>query len=403
METPARGDRRFVAQVALALLLSNARYWSTVAPIVRGELRRWERRARAIEDPELRALALGKLRGEGFNAEAAAMLATRAPRSRRKDVVQAIVALELLFDYLDGLTERPSADPLGDGERMFRTFTNAVALSPNGASELLGQRGSSDEGEYLDELARTVALALTRLPSSAAIAEVAGQTAALGAQAQIRMHASPQLGNGQLEEWARQAAGGTGLPWRELLAGAASSVLALHALIAAAADPRTTPGEAREIELAYRSTCALLTLLDGLVDHDEDTRAGAAGTVGGLGYLSLYEDRDELSQVLADLARRAASQARSLRDAPHHAMLPVGVVAYYTSAAGARSELAGPIAKRLRRQLSPLILPTLALMHAWRLAKRIRSELREPASAVARRASIVTEGSRKDAEGANEG
>ena len=86
---------------------------------MRRELRRWEQRALAIEDPALRALALEKLRGEGFHAEAAAMLATLAPRCHRQDVVEAIVALELLFDYLDGLTERPSGDPLGEGERLF--------------------------------------------------------------------------------------------------------------------------------------------------------------------------------------------------------------------------------------------------------------------------------------------
>ena len=136
-----------------------------------------------------------------------------------------------------------------------------------------------------------------------------------------------QLGRNQVEEWARGEAEGTGLEWRELLAGAASSVLALHALIAAAADPRTTPAEAEEIASAYLCICVPLTLLDGLVDHDEDTRAGE-GThghgPGGLGYLDLYEDRDELSQALTDATRRAILQARALRHGPHHAITLVG-------------------------------------------------------------------------------
>jgi tetraprenyl-beta-curcumene synthase len=78
----------------------------------RGALRRWERRAEQIENPEPRALARGKLRDERFNAEVAATLATLAPRRARKDAVEAIVALEVLFDYLDGLTERHASDPL---------------------------------------------------------------------------------------------------------------------------------------------------------------------------------------------------------------------------------------------------------------------------------------------------
>jgi len=374
---PARtlGDRGLVARAGLALVLANARYWRSIAAIVRRELRRWEQRAQAIDDPELRTLALEKLRGEGFHAEAAAMLATLAPRAHRQDVVEAIVALELLFDYLDGLTERPSADPLGDGERLFGALTDAVVVVPRAGAgknlELSPQ--NDDDGGYLEILSRTVSDALARLPAALAITEVAQRIAALGGQAQTRMHAASQLGTEQVEAWARREAEGTGLQWRELLAGSASSVLALHALIAAAADPSTTPVQAAEIESAYLSTCTVLTLLDGLVDHEQDRLSGEESLHG---YISLYGDPHELSQALTGAAQRAAAQARALPNGPHHTMILVGVVAYYTSHPGARGELAAPIAKGLQRQLTPLISPTLAIMNAWRLAKRTRARNR---------------------------
>jgi tetraprenyl-beta-curcumene synthase len=382
------GDRRLVARAGLALVLANVRYWRTVAPIVRGQLRHWEQRAGAIDDPELRALALEKLRDESFHAEAAAMLATLAPREHRRDVVEAIVALELLFDYLDGLTELPTADPLGDRALLFNAYRDALAPHPPGAGELADRH----DGDYLQGLSDTVSDRLQRLPAACAIAPLALENAALGAQTQVRMHTVAELGVGQLEDWARSAADGTGLPWRELLAAAASSVLVIHALIAAAADPGTTGVQAAEIETAYLSTCVLLTLLDGLVDHDEDTRAAnASGAAAGLGYLGLYEDRrEELSQTLTGAARRAAMQARALPNGPHHLMVLVGVVAYYTSAPGANSELAAPIVKPLQRQLAPLIFPTLALMRAWRLAKRVRADGKLPAIAGGRRASIIS-------------
>ncbi len=392
MSVATLGDRELVARAGLALVLANARYWTSVAPIVRRELRRWEQRASAIDDPELRALALEKLRGEGFHAEAAAMLATLAPRSSRGDVVEAIVALELLFDYLDGLTERPSADPLGEGERLFGAYTDALVV---GAESNGGALDSNDDkparrdeerwadGGYLEALSGAVRAVLERLPAAGAIAEVARASAQRSAQAQIRMHAASQLGTEQVEEWARGEAEGAGLEWRELLAGAASSVLAVHTLIAAAADPGTTPEDAAEIESTYLSTCVLLTLLDGLVDHEQDTQAGeddgippTPGEIGratGVGYLGFYEDRDELSEVLSDATHRAALQARALPNGAHHAMTLVGVVAYYTSAQGARSELAAAIVKRLQGELRPLMSPTLALMRAWRMAKRLRA------------------------------
>ncbi|HTA96143.1 MAG TPA: DUF2600 family protein [Solirubrobacteraceae bacterium] len=377
------GDRRLAARAGLALVAANARYWTSVAPLVRVELRRWRRRARAIEDPELRALALEKLRSESFHAEAAAMLATLAPRAHRRDVVRAIVALELLFDYLDGLTERPSTDPLGEGERLFDAYVDAFATGSHSYGALMpipdehAQRQDSRwaDGGYLQELSGTVSRALERLPASAAIAPVARSCAARGAQAQIRMHAAGRLGAEQLEDWARREVdsladheGRPKLGWRELLAGAASSVLAIHALLAAAADPRTTPARAVAIESAYRHTCVLLTLLDGLVDHEHDRQPGAT-PANSLGYIDLYPDRDELAQTLLDTAETALRQASALPDGSYHAMTVAGTVAYYTTASSARGELATPIVKRLRTQLTPLITPTLALMHVWRRAR----------------------------------
>ncbi|MGH2903683.1 MAG: DUF2600 family protein [Solirubrobacteraceae bacterium] len=375
----ALGDRRLVARAGVALLVANLRYWSTVAGTLRGELRRWERRAQAIEDPELRALALQKLHREGFHAEAAGMLATLAPRAHRRDAVRAIVALELLYDYLDGLTERPSEDPLRDGERLFDAYVKALSGGEPGSRLGGDTRDGGDargdgrrravDGGYLDALSDAVNDALTRLPAAGAITGVARASAIRSAAAQTRMHAACRLGIAQVEEWARGEVDGTELPWQELLAGAASSVLAVHALIAAAADPATTHADAVEIERAYLCTCVLLTLLDGLVDDREDRRSGHAD----LGYVSFFADRDELAQTLTAIARRASVQARALRNGPHHVMILVGVVAYYTSAPGAKSELARPVAERLQRELAPLIFPTLALMRGWRLAKRART------------------------------
>jgi tetraprenyl-beta-curcumene synthase len=358
--TRVASDRRLTARALVALALANARYWFTVAAQVRRQLRHWERRAQAIEDPELRTLALEKLATEGFNAEAAAIAATLAPRANRKHAVRAIVALELLFDYLDGLTERPHEDPLGEGNRLYATFMGAIDPS----AELPGDdRDARAADGYLQELASTVRLAIARLPASEAIAPVARRCAARGAQAQIRMHATPLLGDAQLGEWARAEAEGSGLQWREFLLGAASSVLALHALIAAAADPRTTPAEAEEIDAAYLSICVMATLLDGLIDQQSDTDAGA------LSYIALYEEPALLAQALACAAREASRKSGELRNGPHHLMTLAGVCAYWASAPGARGELAHPALADLRAELQPLLFLPLLVMRAWRASK----------------------------------
>lgn len=366
MVARALGDRRLVLRAALALLLANARYWTSVAPIVRRELSRWKEQAEAIGDPELRALALEKLHGEAFHAEAGAMLATLAPRVHRDTVVVAIVALELLFDYLDGLTELPSRDPLREGDRLFGALRKAVTIPVAGTREFVEQP-VSDDGGYLDELSRAVSAAVARLPSAAAITQVAQQVASRAGDAQIRMHAATQLGMQQLEQWGRNESQCMELDWRELVVGSASSVLVLHALIAAAADPGASSEDAARIANAYLSTCVVLTLLDGLVDHDQDK---AHDGLDGPGYLSLFEDQDELPDVLGQAARRAATQARGLPNGAHHVMILVGVVGYYGSAPGAQNALARPLVARVRQELAPLVSPMLAVVRAWRSARR---------------------------------
>jgi tetraprenyl-beta-curcumene synthase len=362
----AFGDRRLIGQAGAALLLANVRFWSTVAPLVDGQLKRWKRHARTINDPALRALALEKLAEEGFNSEVAATLATLVPRAHREHVVEAIVAYEVMYDYLDGLTEQPAADPLGNGHQLYQAFIDAIALSTEPQGGYYASNRQQDDSGYLEELVKVVRRALAQLPSAGAIAQASERAATRCAEAQIRAHAVPLLGTAQLERWAAGNAAGSSLGWREFLAGSASSVLAVHALIAAAADVRTTPAEAREIDTVYLSICALSTMLDSLVDHERDEQAGQSG------YVRYYEDHDLLAGDLVRAARHAAQHAALLRNGAHHFMTLVGVASYYASAPDASSEFAQPVTQRIRRELEPLITPTLAVMRVWRIAKRIR-------------------------------
>jgi tetraprenyl-beta-curcumene synthase len=250
------------ARAGSALVLANVRYWSTVAPLVRSQLARWKQAARAIGDPELRALALGKLRDEHFNAQVAATLATLSPRAQRARVVEAIVALQVLYDYLDTLGEQPAATATADVEippddrRLFAALTNAVALRLDGESgpatdsarDYYAGRAYADDGGYLQALVVTVNSTLAGLPSTPAVAAVARGAAERCGEAQIVHHEASRLGSPQgiveLRDWATVQASGTGLGWQEYLAGATASVLALHALIAAAADPLMTSANA---------------------------------------------------------------------------------------------------------------------------------------------------------------
>jgi hypothetical protein len=362
VSVPEETERHLQFRALVALSLASVRYVRTVAPVVARCLDHWRARARAIGDPELRKLALRKLDTERFNAEAGAMLATLAPAEHRAGAVEAIVALELLFDLLDGLTERPLADPLADGQRLFAPFVDA--LRPGSSPAAPAHR----HDDYMGELSDAAHRAILVLPAAVAVRDLALLNAQRAAQAQIRMHAVPTLGIEQLQLWAQseaRAAGGL-LGWRELLVGSASSVLSIHALIVAAADGYTTSASAARIGDAYLSVCVLVTLLDGLLDREDDRRHDRPS------YLSVYPEQSLPAQALPSLARGAAAQLGALPNGAHHLAMLAGVVAYYTSAPGARDPLIRPATAGLRRQLAPLILPALAVMHVWRLARRVR-------------------------------
>ena len=366
------------AHAAVALVRANARYWSSVAPIVREQLAHWNRRAHAIPDPALRGLALEKLAEEGFNAEVAATLATLAPPVHRRRVVKAIVALEIIFDYLDGLTEAPAHECPGAGERLFGAFTDAVSVTTQRRGEYFRDHPSSDTSGYLDELVSTVRFALAGLPAAARLSDLLVRAAARSGEAQLRIHSSSLAEPEQLERWATAQAVGTTLEWREFLAGAASSVLGAHALIVAAADRRTTRAQAAELDRAYLSISVLPTVLDSLIDYDRDASAGHPG------YVRLYEDPEVLRERLERVVHDAVARARCVPNGPHHVMTIVGIVAYYTSAPTAKSAFARTATRRTTADLRPLIVPTLAVMHAWRAAKRLRGLGRRDSTAPAR-------------------
>jgi tetraprenyl-beta-curcumene synthase len=365
-------DQVLAVRAGWALTCAHARYWTRLAPLVRRQISQWETRAEKILDPLLRDLALGKLADERFNIEVAAMIATTAPARHRQRTVEAIVALQIMYDYLDALTEQPAPQPIRDRLQYAKAFTDAVTTTPQPVDGYYAYYGGQqDDGGYLAELALTVRTAIGNLPATGAVFEsILVSAAARCAEAQVRIHAAPDAGMGQIERWAIQQAYGTGLQWREWLFAAMGSVVAVHALIAMAASGRSTPRQARELDDTYLWLCVLTTALDHLVDHERDARTGEQS------YLGLYDTREELAEQLAIVVRGATERARKIRNGAHHLMILSGVVAYYTSLPSAMEDYARPVTENVRDELRPLITPTLATMHIWRWAKRLRSRWR---------------------------
>lgn len=332
-----------------AFAVAVARY-RTVAPVVERELARWRREAERIEDPQLRHFAHANLRDAAAHVQVAGLILTLAPRQHRARAVVAAVAIEVAYDYLDSLTEQPHADPLARGARLYQAFVVAFG---GGTTDL------SDDG-YLLALASACRLAFLTLPAAHSVAAQAQAVAVLCGQAQTRTHATAQIGVGQLTDWAREHPI-DGLAWWEAAAGWCASVLALHALIAAAANPATTTTDAHAITAAYLRISALTTLLDSLKDREDDEATSAHSFVG------YYRDDAELATRLATVAGVAVDAASHAPHPAHETMTVAGCAAFYCSGIGTTTATAP-----LRAELQPVISPILAMFTLWRTSSRLR-------------------------------
>ncbi|HEX6206260.1 MAG TPA: DUF2600 family protein [Solirubrobacterales bacterium] len=274
-------------------------YLTTVLPPARRELRRWEPVSRE----------------KAKNAEAVAVFAALAPGSKRATVVRAIVALQVAIDLRDVIEE--------------------------------GGEPSSASAPMLDRLDASWRKEVGALPAYAAVAPLLERAVTRCEEGQRHTHAAAAGDAAALRRWAEALDAPLGYRWFEVAAGASSSVAA-HALIAAAADPGTTTETAALIDTAYHPPVGALTvILDDLVDFEDDRAAGEHN------YMSYYGSPDEAADSLELVADRAAAAIQPLPRASRHRAILAGVAAFYLGAAGADTELGSPVRERLLGSLGP--------------------------------------------------
>jgi len=347
------------ARQSLALLRMMVRYWLVAYPLLRAELRVWERRAAEIPDEQLRADALLTLRRERLNAAGAALFAVVSVEPDPR-LVQLLVAFQLIWDYLDTLAERPAEDVYANAAQLHRALIDA--LLPDAVPvDYYALHPARDDGGYLAALVAACRAGSSALPSFDRVRDIAVQEAARARTVQAVNHAPASERAPALRHLAhsRDVACGE-VSWFEL-AAAASSSLTIHALFAAAADGATTTDTAERVRAAYLPwICALSTLLDSLVDEREDAASGTMSFIGE------YASRAQAVDRLQAIASRSLQSARELPRGERHAVIVAGTVAMYLSdgnawTAGARTATIGVL-----RASGVLALPLLVLLRTWR-------------------------------------
>jgi tetraprenyl-beta-curcumene synthase len=323
----------------------------------------WRRRAEAIPDPVLRRHALTALTEKSPNPEAVAVFAILAPHAHRRGALRAIVALQVAIDYIDILGEQAVPDPLKDGLHLHRALSAAVAPG-TAAEDWYRFHPQGEDGGYLSKLVLTCQRSLESLPAAAALqahTAAAAQRCGLG---QSYTHAAAAGDVAALEHWARRQDAPEGYSWWEVAAGASSSVAA-HALIAAAADRCSTARQAQAIDAAYfPSIGALTVLLDDLIDHDHDAATGEHS------YIAYYADGEVAAERLGLIAARAEATIGALAHPSRHAAILTGVVGFYLGAEEARLPFARPARDRLLKTCGSGVKPIAAVVRLRQQRKR---------------------------------
>lgn len=353
--SPSGGQARLFAGAA-------RRYWLQVYPAARRCKRRLLERALEIPDPVLRDDALTAHRHKGSNSEGLAALAVLAPAPQRATIARSLVAYQLMLDYLDCVSERPSDDPVGNGLCLHRAFE--VALDPDGSHEdyyALAPAGA-DAG-YLVELIETCRAPVASLPSYAAAREALLRQARLCRESQALNHALPFAPvEERLVEWADRTAREQRVEgefeWWELVAAAAASSLNVGALLALAATPGATAAGADRVQSAYFPWASgLNALLDSLVDLDEDP--------DGASHVRRYGSTEVAAERMETIAAGARRRLAELPDGALHEAILAAMGALYL----AQPEAWRPDRERISRAvlgaLGPHARPSL-LVHQLR-------------------------------------
>jgi tetraprenyl-beta-curcumene synthase len=341
------------------------RYWLVAYPLLRAELRSWEHRAADIPDPQLRADALLTLRRERLNAAGAALFAV-VSLEPDPQLVQMLIAFQLIWDYLDTLAERPAEDALANAAQLHHALTDALLPAGGPAVDYYALHPVHDDGGYLAALIAACRIGSGALPSFDRVRDIAVQEAARARAVQSVNHAPASERARALRTWATTNGARADASWFEL-AAAASSSLAIHALLAAAADAGTTTTTAERVRAAYLPwICTLSTLLDSLVDEHEDAVNGTMSFIGE------YGDRSEAVARLQAIAARSLEGARGLPRGERHAVIVAGTIAMYLSHDSAWTPGARAVTIGVLRASGALTLPLLVLLRAWRTLLTLR-------------------------------
>ncbi len=273
-----------------------------------------------------------------------------------------MVAYELIWDFLDNLSERAAAHGQTDGRQLHLAIAEAIDLCAP-ISDYYRQHPWRNDGGYLRSLVETCRQGCRSLPSYPLVRELVVRQAHRAQVLALNHHPDPARRDMALKRWvAEEYPGEQCASWWEI-SGAASAPLTIHALLALAAEPDCSESEIARTYVAYcRWVSAATTMLDSYVDQIEDIANGDHS------YVAHYADPESAARGIRALVRASVAETCSLRNGHRHAVIAAAMIAMYLSKDTARTpQLRAGTGTFVRAggSLTRLLLP---ILRAWRIA-----------------------------------
>jgi len=371
------GNIRTIRATDTSASISPAQIWTLVAALARGllwsrraasrELRAWRERAAFIPDAPTHADALHAITYKRDNVEGASLFSI-LPKRQDKRLLKLLVAYQVMWDFLDNVSERGAFAGEANGRQLHRALVEA--LDPEAAiSDYYRYHPWKDDGGYLVALVQSCQCICAGLPSYQGVRHLMLPAVERCAIQSLNHEPEPSRRDAALKEWAeREFSDKHMLDWFELTA--AASAFTPHVLFALAVEPRCEQHEVLAVYSTYFPWIALaIAMLDSYLDQADD----AANK--NHSYISHYASEAVALERLAAIIRRVVRHAASLPNGRRHSVLVEGIVVWHLSAKNVNTPTTREKTHTLAQAGGSLTRLLLPIAHVWRTTRAQRSEL----------------------------
>jgi tetraprenyl-beta-curcumene synthase len=324
-------------------------------------VRGWRTLAETIPDAPIRDDALSALRHKRGQTDGAALLST-LPAVRNRRFLRLLVAYQVIWDFLDSVSERGAASGERNGRQLHLALVDA--LDPQRPiSDYYRHHEWHEDGGYLRSLVSTCRECCASLPSYGRVRDLVLDHARRAEVLAINHNLDPAVRGTALRAWSA-----TTFPdsheasWFEL-SGAASGGLPIFALLALAAESACNGAEIqRTYDTYFPWTSVVATMLDSYVDQVEDA------TNGDHIYMSHYVDRGQATNRIRLLIQRCLHEAQTLPNAETHTLIAASMIALYLSKDSARSPEMRATSQTFADAGGSLTRVLIPILRLWRIA-----------------------------------